>query len=147
VHAPDHRIDATSSLVIDVDATLVTAHSEKEQAAPTFKRGFGFHPLCAFVDHGAEGTGEPLSVLLRRGNAGSNTVDDHVTVLRAALAQLPDHGRRPGKNVLIRVDPRPDRLADPPPAGLLGRLLPAGRPDQHSEDPGQRPGGGLDTGV
>ena len=103
-HAPDHETDASWPLVIDVDATLVTAHSEKEQAAPTFKRGFGFHPLCAFVDHGPEGTGEPLSVLLRRGNAGSNTVDDHITVIRAALAQLPDQGRRPGKNVLVRVD-------------------------------------------
>ena len=47
-------------LIIDLDATLVTAHSEKEQAAPTFKRGYGFHPLCAFVDHGPSGTGEPL---------------------------------------------------------------------------------------
>ena len=103
VHAPDHDTDAARPLVIDVDATLVTAHSEKEQAAPTFKRGFGFHPLCAFLDHGPEGTGEPLAVLLRRGNAGSNTVEDHVTVLRAALAQLPG-SRRPGKNVLIRVD-------------------------------------------
>ena len=81
----------------------MTAHSEKESAAPTFKRGFGFHPLCAFVDHGPEGTGEPLAILLRRGNAGSNTVTDHLIVLRAALAQLPG-SRRPGKNVLIRVD-------------------------------------------
>src|SRR5205085_1186046 len=72
--APDHSVDAGNPLVIDVDATLVTAHSEKEQAAPTFKRGFGFHPLCAFLDHGSEGTGEPLTILLRRGNAGSNTV-------------------------------------------------------------------------
>jgi hypothetical protein len=102
-HAPDHGIDARRPLVIDVDATLVTAHSEKEQAAPTFKRGFGFHPLWAFCDHGQSGTGEPLSVLLRRGNAGSNTVADHVTVLRAALAQLPG-GRRRGKNVLVRID-------------------------------------------
>jgi len=106
VHAPDQDIDAARPLVIDVDATLVTSHSEKEQAAPTFKRGFGFHPLCAFVDHGHEGTGEPLSVLLRRGNAGSSTVDEHIAVIRAALAQLPGHagGRRPGKSVLIRVD-------------------------------------------
>jgi hypothetical protein len=105
-HAPDHGVDAARPLVIDVDATLVTAHSEKESAAPTFKRGFGFHPLWAFVDHGPEGTGEPLAVLLRAGNAGSNTVADHVTVIREALAQLPSHqhGRRPGKNVLIRVD-------------------------------------------
>src|SRR4051794_2002427 len=86
-----------------MDATLVTAHSEKEAAAPTFKRGFGFHPLWAFLDHGPEGTGEPLAFLLRRGNAGSNTVVDHIAVLRAALAQLPG-GRRPGKNVLIRID-------------------------------------------
>ncbi|WP_297701661.1 IS1380 family transposase [Mycobacterium sp.] len=102
--APDHETTAARPLVIDVDATLVTSHSEKEQAAPTFKRGFGFHPLCAFLDHGPDGTGEPLTILLRRGNAGSNTVDDHITVLRQALAQLPDQGRRPGKNVLIRVD-------------------------------------------
>jgi hypothetical protein len=68
-HGPDHDVTAVRPLVVDVDATLVTAHSEKEQAAPTFKRGFGFHPLWAFADHGAEGTGEPLSVLLRKGNA------------------------------------------------------------------------------
>src|SRR3954468_17658107 len=52
--APDHDTDAGRPLVLDVDATLVTAHSEKESAAPTFKRGFGFHPLWAFVDHGPE---------------------------------------------------------------------------------------------
>src|SRR4051794_17642253 len=103
-HAPDHGRDAADPLVIDVDATLVTAHSEKEQAAPTFKRGFGFHPLCAFLDHGPEGTGEPLTILLRQGNVGFNTVTDHLTVLRATLAQLPDSGRLPGKNVLVRID-------------------------------------------
>jgi hypothetical protein len=102
-HAPDRGIDARRPLVIDVDATLVTAHSEKEQAAPTFKRGFGFHPLWAFVDHGPEGSGEPLAFLLRKGNAGSNTVTDHKTVIRAALAQLPGRRRR-GKNILVRVD-------------------------------------------
>ncbi len=102
-HAPDHGADAAAPLVIDVDATLVTAHSEKEGAAPTFKRGFGFHPLGAFVDHGAEGTGEPLSFLLRAGNAGSNTVVDHKTVIRAALAQLPG-GHQRGKKVLVRID-------------------------------------------
>jgi hypothetical protein len=105
-HAPDHGVDAGTPLVIDVDATLVTAHSEKEQAAPTFKKGFGFHPLWTFADHGPAGTGEPLSVLLRRGNAGSNTAADHVSVVRAALRQLPTYrpGRRPGRQVLIRAD-------------------------------------------
>lgn len=52
-HAPDHAACAVDLLVIDLDATLVTAHSEKEQAAPTFKKGYGFHPLLAFADHGA----------------------------------------------------------------------------------------------
>ena len=46
-HAPDHGVDARHPLVVDVDATLVTAHSEKENARPTFKKGFGFHPLWA----------------------------------------------------------------------------------------------------
>jgi hypothetical protein len=105
-HAPDHGVDAAMPLVIDIDATLVTSHSEKEQAAPTFKRGFGHHPLCSFLDHGPDGSGEPLAVLLRAGNAGSNTAADHITVARAALAQLPGHrpGTRPGRKVLIRTD-------------------------------------------
>jgi hypothetical protein len=104
--APDHAVDAAAPLVIDIDATLVTSHSEKEQAAPTFKRGFGHHPLCSFVDHGPEGSGEPLAVLLRAGNAGSNTAADHITIARQALAQLPGHrpGTRPGRKILIRTD-------------------------------------------
>ena len=103
--APDHAIDEAHPLVLDIDATLVTAHSEKERAAPTFKRGFGFHPLCAFVDHGEHGTGEPVAMLLRPGNAGSNTAADHVTVVQDALAQLPfDPTYRVGKKVLVRID-------------------------------------------
>ena len=105
-HAPDADLEATRPLVVDIDATLVTAHSEKEQARPTFKRGFGFHPLWAFVDHGPEGTGEPLAFALRPGNAGSNTAADHLQVLREALAQLPGQRRgiRPGRKVLVRID-------------------------------------------
>ena len=105
-HAPDHRTDAGNPLTVDVDATLVTAHTDKEGAAPTFKKGFGHHPLWAFVDHGPAGTGEPLSVLLRPGNAGSNTAADHITVIREALRQLPGHrpGTRPGRKILIRID-------------------------------------------
>jgi hypothetical protein len=105
-HAPDHEISAKSPLIIDVDATLVTSHSDKEQAAPTFKRGYGLHPLCAFFDHGADGSGEPLALMLRAGNAGSNTAADHITVIKDALRQLPGHvpGRRPGRKVLMRTD-------------------------------------------
>lgn len=101
-HAPDHDTDARRPVILDVDATLVTAHSDKEQARPTFKRGFGFHPLCAFVDHGPAGTGEPLAILLRPGNAGSNTATDHIAVISDALRQLP--GGRAGKSVLVRID-------------------------------------------
>ncbi len=101
-HAPDQGASAEHPVVIDVDPTLVTAHSEKELAAPTFKKGFGFHPLLTFADHGAGGTGEPLSAMLGKGNAGSNTAADHITVLKAAFAQLPGHkpGRRPGKGTI-----------------------------------------------
>jgi hypothetical protein len=107
VHAPDHDTNAASPLIIDLDATLVTAHSDKENAAATFKKGFGFHPLCAFVDHGCAGTGEPLAMLLRPGNAGSNTAADHISVIKAALAQLTGHHTgqgRASKKVLIRTD-------------------------------------------
>jgi hypothetical protein len=104
--APDHDADAQHPVVIDLDATLVTAHSDKESAARTWKKGYGFHPLCAFVDHGTEGTGEPLAIRLRAGNAGSNTAADHIAVTKQALAQLPGHkpGVRPGKRVLVRTD-------------------------------------------
>ena len=105
--APDHEIDHRRPLVVDVDATLVTAHSDKELAAPTFKRGYGHHPLTAFVDHGPDGTGEPVGMLLRRGNAGSNTAADHITLIRSALKQLPadnQAGHRTGRSVLIRID-------------------------------------------
>ena len=57
--APLGRFRAPDPVVVDLDATLVGAHSEKEGATPNFKRGFGFHPMLAFVDHGAGGTGEP----------------------------------------------------------------------------------------
>ena len=103
-HAPDHAATAGDPVVIDLDASLITAHSEKQRAAPTFKRGFGFHPLMAFADHGPEGTGEALVVHLRPGNAGSNTAADHITVTKAALAQLPEKNPRPGRKVLVRAD-------------------------------------------
>ncbi len=104
-HAPNHAVSADDPLIVDLDATLVTAHSDKEQAAATFKKGFGFHPLCAFVDHGAEGTGEALAIRLRPGNAGSNTAADHIAVTRDALNALPGiNGSRPGRKVMVRAD-------------------------------------------
>lgn len=86
-------------LVLDVDATLVACHSEKEQAAPTYKGGFGFHPLLCFLAN----TGEAVSGRLRPGNSGANTAADHIAVFDQALAQIPD-AHRHGTDILIRAD-------------------------------------------
>jgi len=78
-------------VLLDIDASLVEIHSEnKDQAAATFKGGYGFHPMFCFAD----ATGETLAAVLRPGNAGANTVADHVTVLDQALAQLPGQNAR-----------------------------------------------------
>ena len=85
-------------VVLDIDATLVTSHSDKEQAAGTYKRGYGFHPLVCFE----ASTGEALAGVLRPGNAGSNTASDHVEVLCLALEQL---GRDAfDRGILVRCD-------------------------------------------
>lgn len=88
-------------VIVDIDATLVTAHSDKEGAEPTFKRGFGFAPMCAFVDHGQHGTGETLGIDLRHGKASPWNSTDHITTLDNALVQLPEHERA---HVLVRAD-------------------------------------------
>src|SRR5216684_4762884 len=82
----------TGWLVIDMDATLVTASSDKEGAAPTWKKGYGFHPLGAWLAN----TRECLAMLLRPGNAGSNTFTDHQDVLAAAIRQVPAGAWKPG---------------------------------------------------
>jgi Transposase DDE domain group 1 len=86
------------TITLDIDATIVTAHAEKEQAAGTWKRTFGFHPLECYLDE----TGEPLAALLRSGNAGSNTAEDHSRVLELALAQLPAGDL--DREILVRTD-------------------------------------------
>ncbi len=40
--------------VLDIDATIVLCHSEKEAAAPTWKHTFGYHPLLCFLDSTAK---------------------------------------------------------------------------------------------
>jgi hypothetical protein len=87
----------TGWLVIDMDATLVTARSDKEGAAPTWKKGYGFHPLGAWLAN----TRECLAMQLRPGNAGSNTFTDHEEVLAAAMRQVPSRFRR---KIMVRVD-------------------------------------------
>jgi hypothetical protein len=90
---------APERLTIDVDATLITAHSEKQNATGNYKHGYGFHPLGAYADE----TREAFAMLLRPGNAGSNTAADHVTVIDLALAQIPaEHVE--SLEILIRAD-------------------------------------------
>jgi Transposase DDE domain group 1 len=90
---------APESLTIDIDATLITAHSEKEHAAGNYKGGYGFHPLQAYADE----TREALGAMLRPGNAGANTAADHKTVLDLALAQIPvEHIEQ--IEILVRAD-------------------------------------------
>jgi len=90
---------APERLTLDVDATLITAHSEKEKAAGNYKGGYGFHPLQVYLEE----TREALGGLLRPGNAGSNTATDHVAVLDLALAQIPaEHVE--ALDILVRAD-------------------------------------------
>jgi len=111
VWARSSATTGTAPVVLDIDASLVEIHTDaKQQAAPTYKGGFGFHPMFCFAD----ATGEALAGLLRPGNAGANTVSDHVSVLDAAIAQLPLSiavGHRVGddagvgtRSVVVRAD-------------------------------------------
>jgi len=89
--------DLSQVLRLHFDASLLTAHSEKQHAAPTWKKGYGFHPLLCYLDRPDVSGGEGLAGLLRPGNAGSNTAADHVTVLDMAILALPPQARpRPG---------------------------------------------------
>lgn len=101
--------DLGGELHLDIDATILIAHSEKEQAAPTWKRTFGFHPLVCFLDRPEIASGEALAGIVRAGNAGSNTAADHIEILDLALANLPEAARpRPGDPIGPRLVVRTD---------------------------------------
>jgi hypothetical protein len=89
--------DLGETVVLDVDATLITAHSDKEQAAANFKGGFGFHPLGVWCDN----TNEMLAVRLRPGNANANHAQDHIALVGEAIGQIPTSHRR---TILVRAD-------------------------------------------
>ena len=104
-------VDTGEPVVLDIDGSLVEIHSEhKHGTAPTYKKGFGFHPMFCFADL----TGETLAALLRPGNAAANNAADHLTVLDDAIGQLPAEiasGHRDGDDptavsrpVLVRAD-------------------------------------------
>lgn len=101
--------DLDEELCLDIDATLLDAHSEKELATPTWKKGFGHHPLMCFLDRPDISSGEALAAILREGRAGSNTTADHIEVLDQALASLPEQARPTpgvggGPRLVMRAD-------------------------------------------
>jgi Transposase DDE domain group 1 len=111
-------------VTVDLDATIVIAHSGKEQASSTWKKIYGFHPMTAWADHGAGGNGEPLAIVLRTGSAGSNTAADHVeaTRARAGPAAPPAAAQGSGRGRLRRRHARLPAMADRPvPAAALLR--------------------------
>jgi hypothetical protein len=87
-----------ATITLNIDATLLTAHSDKELAAGNYKHGYGFHPICCYLDE----TSEALAAILRAGNAGSNTAEDHFAVLALALEQIP--ARDLDREILVRAD-------------------------------------------
>jgi len=140
--------DSGGQVIVDIDGVLVLAHSQKQDAAATWKKTFGHHPLTGFVDHGRGGSGEPVVGVLRPGNAGSNTAADRIEATKLALAQLPKRLRR-GRQTLTAptpvAHPRVRRLARP--ARKVAVVL--RRHDHHRCHPPGRlegPGLGLDTG-
>ncbi|WP_406190362.1 IS1380 family transposase [Streptomyces sp. NBC_01017] len=84
-------------VIVDVDATIITSASKKDGAGATFKKTYGFHPLAVWCAN----TGECLAMMLRSGNAGSNTAEDHIAVLDEALRQIPGSS---SAKLLVRVD-------------------------------------------
>ncbi|MEX1140724.1 MAG: IS1380 family transposase [Thermoleophilaceae bacterium] len=76
---------APGRVTVDVDATLVGSHSEKEGAAGDYKGGFGFHPMLAYCDQ----TGEALASDLRPGNAGANNAADQIAAVEQSVGQIP----------------------------------------------------------
>jgi hypothetical protein len=88
---------APKEIILDLDATLVNAHSDKESAGANFKHGYGFHPIVCYLEE----TQEALAGKLRPGNAAPNHAGDNIEVLEMALAQLPN---RPSGRILLRGD-------------------------------------------
>ncbi|MDQ1415222.1 MAG: hypothetical protein QOF81_835 [Acidimicrobiaceae bacterium] len=95
---------APRSFTLDFDATLINVHTEKQNATPTYKSGFGLHPLLVSLDE----TNEALAGMLRPGRAGANTAADHIALLDEALAQLPVNCKADdpdgGVDMLVRAD-------------------------------------------
>lgn len=102
--APNHGHTVDDPVIIDIDATPVTAHSENEYATPTYKRASGFTRCVR-----SSTTARPVPVKLWPSSCGpvigANTAADHNYIVNQALAQLLQvNTYRPGKKALVRTD-------------------------------------------
>ena len=84
-------------MIWDFDSTLLNVHAEKEDAAATYKHGFGFNPLAAWCDN----TNEPLAAMLRPGNAAPGNTDDHLELHEQVVRAVPAGTRSATKKVTI----------------------------------------------
>jgi hypothetical protein len=130
--------ERSDGLVIDIDATINIAHSEKKNAAKTWKKTFGFHPLLAYVDRPEVSGGEGLAGILRPGYSGSNTTSDHVEILGMARTVLPRPARpQPGDpdspQVLVRTDAPAPPTASPTRAETPAAGSPSATPSTHAQ--------------
>lgn len=89
--------ELTGVTVVDLDASIVFAASEKENAQPTYKGGVGFCPNLATCDN----TDDVLAIDPRPGGATSNCAVDNIALLDLAVSRLPGRYRR---RVLVRLD-------------------------------------------
>jgi hypothetical protein len=87
----------TGVTVLDLDASIVPAASEKENAVATYKGGIGFCPNLASCDN----TDDVLVIDPRPGNATANCAEDNIALLEEAVSRLPGRDRH---RMLIRLD-------------------------------------------
>lgn len=140
-HAPDHGASVDAPVIIDLDAALLTAHCDKELAAPTFKRGFGFHPLLSFLDHGADAA---VSRCLHAAS-GQRRVEHRGRPHRRRPGRVRATARAPTRTPAWqdsadphrrrRCDPRIPELADRAAGSVLDRVHAAHRLRRPPDDP------------
>lgn len=107
-HSPAARASGMNPLIVDIDASLVNVHSDKEGAIGNYKGGSGFSQMIALVDYGKTQGGEVLAVRLYSGNKATNSTKDHFSILTEALEQLPDDFYDPdgvliGEKIMVRT--------------------------------------------
>ena len=89
--------ELTGITVVDLDASIVYAASDKENAVPTYKGGIGFCPNLASCDN----TDDVLVIDPRPGNATANCAQDNIALLDLAVSRLPGRFRH---RLLVRLD-------------------------------------------